>query len=150
MLTEHALSNQSLDGIDVLCVFPFLAGGFCFPCPPDSYYYSIQITVCLLTEVTIICYKYVHIAYLYQYGKWCILSYKGDDLMGKTSSAVKNRYNAKAYDQLPIRIPKGQKATVQAAAEAARESVNQYTQRALLARMGLDDWPELSQDTPEE
>lgn len=28
MLTEHALSNQSLDGIDVLCVFPFLPGAF--------------------------------------------------------------------------------------------------------------------------
>ncbi len=62
--------------------------------------------------------------------------------MGKTSSAVKNRYNAKAYDQLPIRLPKGQKATVEAAAAAVGESVNLYTQRALLARMGLKDWPE--------
>lgn len=61
--------------------------------------------------------------------------------MGKTSSAVKNRYNAKAYDQLPIRIPKGQKATVEAAAQKAGESVNQYTQGALLARMGLAGWP---------
>lgn len=61
--------------------------------------------------------------------------------MGKTSSAVKNRYNAKAYDQLPIRLPKGQKATVQAAADSAGESVNQYTQKALLQRMGLTDWP---------
>ena len=61
--------------------------------------------------------------------------------MGKTSSAVKNRYNAKAYDQLPIRLPKGQKATVQAAADDAGESVNQYTQKALLQRMGLTDWP---------
>lgn len=62
--------------------------------------------------------------------------------MGKTSSAVKNRYNAKAYDQLPIRIPKGQKATIQAAAEAAGESVNEFTQKAILARMGLETWPE--------
>ena len=61
--------------------------------------------------------------------------------MGKTSTAVKNRYNAKAYDQLPIRLPKGQKATVQAAADNAGESVNQYTQKALLQRMGLTDWP---------
>ncbi len=62
--------------------------------------------------------------------------------MGKTSSAVKNRYNAKAYDQLPIRLPKGQKATVEAAAADVGESVNLYTQRALLARMGLKTWPE--------
>lgn len=69
--------------------------------------------------------------------------------MGKTSSTVKNRYNAKAYDQLPIRIPKGQKATVQAAAEEVGESVNEYTQKALLARMGLEIWPELDDDKGE-
>ncbi len=61
--------------------------------------------------------------------------------MGKTSSAVKNRYNAKVYDQLPIRIPKGHKSTVESAATAAGESVNGYVQRAILDRMGLEDWP---------
>lgn len=69
--------------------------------------------------------------------------------MGKTSSTVKNRYNAKAYDQLPIRIPKGQKTTVEAAAKEVGESVNLYTQNALLARMGLDKWPELNQEKEE-
>lgn len=64
--------------------------------------------------------------------------------------AANRRWDANNLDRMSYTIPKGQKATVQAAAEAARESVNQYTQRALLARMGLDDWPELSQDTPEE
>ncbi|MCI6376674.1 MAG: hypothetical protein MR842_02780 [Clostridiales bacterium] len=66
--------------------------------------------------------------------------------MGKTSSAVKNRYNAKTYDQLPIRIPKGQKATIEAAAKEAGESVNLYTQKALLNRMGLSEWPETTKD----
>lgn len=61
--------------------------------------------------------------------------------MAKTSAAVKNRYVAKAYDRIPIVVPKGQKATVQAAAKEAGESVNQYTQGALLARMGLSEWP---------
>lgn len=60
----------------------------------------------------------------------------------KTSSAVKQRYNEKAYDRLAITIPKGQKATVQAAADAAGESINQYTSKALLARMGHTEWPE--------
>lgn len=68
--------------------------------------------------------------------------------MGKTSSAVKNRYNAKAYDQLPIRIPKGHKFTVESAAAAAGESVNGYVQRAILDRMGLEDWPAIQ--TPPE
>ena len=61
--------------------------------------------------------------------------------MGKTSSAVKQRYNEKAYDRLAITIPKGQKATVQAAAEQEGESINGYTNKALLARMGLVEWP---------
>lgn len=62
----------------------------------------------------------------------------------KKLTKYKNQYNAKAYDSLRIVVPKGQKATVQAAAAEAQESVNQYTQKALLQRMGLDDWPELS------
>lgn len=61
--------------------------------------------------------------------------------MGRTSSAVKQRYNEKAYDRLAITIPKGQKATVQAAAEQEGESINSYTNKALLARMGLTAWP---------
>ena len=59
-----------------------------------------------------------------------------------------NKYGAKAYDRLNIAIPKGQKATVEAAAQEAGESVNQYTQKALLARMGLDDWPTNNEETP--
>ena len=40
-----------------------------------------------------------------------------------SSSAVKNRYNAKAYDQLPIRVPKGQKATIQAVNSPHKERI---------------------------
>ena len=61
--------------------------------------------------------------------------------MGKTSSTVKNRYNLKAYDQLPIRIPKGQKATIQAAADQVGESINGFVNKAVLERIGLDEWP---------
>ena len=59
------------------------------------------------------------------------------------------RYLAK-QDELKIRLPQGQKATVQAAAMQVGESVNQYTQRALLARMGLADWPKIGQEETEE
>ena len=62
--------------------------------------------------------------------------------MGKTSAAVKNRYNAKAYDRINIVVPKGQKETIEAAAKAAGESVNGYVNRAVLLRMGMEDWPE--------
>lgn len=66
--------------------------------------------------------------------------------MGKTSSAVKQRYNEKAYDRLAITIPKGQKATVQAAAEQEGESINSYTNKALLARLGITTWPEAKEE----
>ena len=61
--------------------------------------------------------------------------------MSRTSAAVKNRYNAKAYDRLNILVPKGQKITVQVAADEVGESVNQFTNKALLARIGIDEWP---------
>jgi len=59
----------------------------------------------------------------------------------KAQQKAVNKYMKNNYDNLRIVIPKGQKATVEAAAKAAGESINQYTQKALLARMGLTEWP---------
>ena len=56
-----------------------------------------------------------------------------------------NKRYLEKQDELKIRIPGGQKATVQAAAAAVGESVNEYTQRALLARMGLETWPTIKE-----
>lgn len=55
--------------------------------------------------------------------------------MGKTSSAVKNRYNAKAYDAIPLRVPKGRKAEIKAYAEAQGESVNGFLNRLIAEAM---------------
>lgn len=62
--------------------------------------------------------------------------------MGKTSSAVKNKYNLKAYDRLAITIPKGRKQAVEAHAKARGESVNGLVNALLRADMGLseDEW----------
>lgn len=54
------------------------------------------------------------------------------------------------YDRVEIKVPKGQKATIEAAAAAAGESVNQYTQKAILARMGLEEWPKNQEEMLEE
>lgn len=62
--------------------------------------------------------------------------------MGKTSSKVKNRYNAKAYDRIFFIVPKGQKDILKAAAAEANESVNMFIQKSVLSRMGLEDWPQ--------
>ena len=61
--------------------------------------------------------------------------------MPKKQTEWSRAYNEKAYDRLAITIPTGQKATVEAAAKEAGESINLYTQKALLARMGLSEWP---------
>ena len=60
----------------------------------------------------------------------------------KTSSAVKNRYNEKAYDRVTFLVPKGHKATLQAAAVATDGSVNAYVNKAVLGRMGHSEWSE--------
>ena len=60
--------------------------------------------------------------------------------MGKTSSAVKGRYNAKTYDEIKIRVPKGQK-EVQVHAEAHGESTNGFINRAISETMERDGKP---------
>jgi uncharacterized protein (DUF1778 family) len=51
--------------------------------------------------------------------------------MGKTSSAVKNRYNDKAYDRINLIVPKGQKDVIKAHAEFMGESLNGFINRAI-------------------
>lgn len=54
----------------------------------------------------------------------------------KTSSAVKQRYNEKAYDRLAITIPKGQKQAVEAHAEKVGQTVNGLVNKLLREDMG--------------
>ena len=58
--------------------------------------------------------------------------------MGKTSSAVKDRYNAKTYDEIKVRVPKGEKDLIQAHAEARGESTNGFINRAISETMERD------------
>lgn len=68
------------------------------------------------------------------------------EFTGKAATRAKNKYNAANYDNLRIVVPKGQKVTVEAAAKEAGESINLYTQKALLARMGLSEWPPVKEN----
>ena len=56
--------------------------------------------------------------------------------------ASNRKWDAANIDRISFTVPKGQKATIEAAAKAAGESVNQSTQHALVARMGLETWPD--------
>ena len=58
--------------------------------------------------------------------------------MGKTSSAVKNRYNNKAYDRINLIVPKGQKDIIKDHAESRGESVNGFIQRAIKEAIAND------------
>lgn len=49
----------------------------------------------------------------------------------KTSSKVKDRYNAKAYDTITLRVPKGHKEIVQTHVKKRGESVNGFINRAI-------------------
>jgi uncharacterized protein (DUF1778 family) len=55
--------------------------------------------------------------------------------MSKTSAAVKNRYNNKAYDRINLTVPKGQKDIIKAYAEAHGESLNGFIQKAIAKAM---------------
>ena len=66
----------------------------------------------------------------------------------KTSSAVKQRYNEKAYDRLAITIPKGKKAAVEEYAAAHQESVNGFVNSLLRNALGLseEEWKRTSEE----
>ncbi len=58
--------------------------------------------------------------------------------MTKPTSAVKRRYNEKAYDRIEISVPKGQKEIIKAHAEAQGESTTAFIQRAIETAMRID------------
>lgn len=52
------------------------------------------------------------------------------------------KYNAKAYDEIKIRVPKGKKAFLMAKAERENSSLNSLITAALLDKLGLAEWPQ--------
>ena len=58
--------------------------------------------------------------------------------LGKTSSIVKDRYNAKAYDEIKVRVPKGKKEIIKSYAESKGESVNGFINRIIDEEMELN------------
>lgn len=51
--------------------------------------------------------------------------------MGKTSSAVKNKYNSKAYDRIALVVKKGKRDELKTYAEQRGESLNGFINRAI-------------------
>lgn len=60
--------------------------------------------------------------------------------MGKTSSAVKNKYNDKTYDRINLTVYKGEKELIKAHADKYdKGSVNGFIQRAIKETMERDN-----------
>ena len=58
--------------------------------------------------------------------------------MSKTSTAVKRKYNEKAYDRINLVVKKGQKDIIATHAERNSESVNSFINRAIAETMKRD------------
>ena len=56
---------------------------------------------------------------------------EGHIMGGNTSTASKAKYNAKAYDNIGVIVPKGQKAVIQAIASRYGLSLNGYINRLI-------------------
>ena len=54
-----------------------------------------------------------------------------DELKGKSSTKAKNKYNAKAYDNLRIIVKKGEKNIISQHAKNRNESINGFVNRAI-------------------
>ena len=51
-------------------------------------------------------------------------------------TAHQNEYISKAYDRINLLVPKGGKEQIQAAADAAVQSANEYIRQAIAERQG--------------
>lgn len=66
--------------------------------------------------------------------------------MGKTSTTAKDRYNHKTYDDIRLRVPKGQKEAIQTFAEQNGESLNGFINRLIAEAMGLTPGVDKTED----
>ena len=69
--------------------------------------------------------------------------------MSKTSNAVKDRWNAKAYDNITLRVPKGRKRLIEAFAKKQGRSVNSFINDQIYTAMGFTE-SEWKQEETEE
>lgn len=58
--------------------------------------------------------------------------------MGKTSTAAKNRWNAKSYDQIKIIVKKGEREKIKEYANSKGMSLNAYINKLIAENMEQD------------
>ncbi|MBR1989161.1 MAG: hypothetical protein IJ987_01720 [Firmicutes bacterium] len=58
--------------------------------------------------------------------------------MSEARHRANEKWNAKAYDEIKVRVPKGDKEKIQAFAQEKGETVNGFINRLIMEAMGLD------------
>lgn len=68
--------------------------------------------------------------------------------MGKASNAAKDRWNAKSYDDLRVRIPKGRKNAVEEYAKVHGTSINGLVNQFLRELVGMseEEWKQRGEE----
>ncbi len=61
--------------------------------------------------------------------------------MAQSSNEYKMNYAKEHFARIEIAIPKAAKPILDAVAKAAGEKTSEYIKRAVLMRMGVQDWP---------
>ena len=66
----------------------------------------------------------------------------GGLVVGKTSNAVKDRWNRKTYEEIKVRFPRGRKAEVDAYAKGIGFSINGFICELVRERIGMteEEW----------
>lgn len=64
---------------------------------------------------------------------------KVGEIMGKTSTASKQKYNEKAYDRIALTVKKGEKDRLKAHAEQQGETLNGFINRAIESQIQTDN-----------
>lgn len=67
---------------------------------------------------------------------------------GSPATKAKNKYKSRAYDRIEFFVPKGFKGLLQETADSAGESMNGYVNQAVLAKLGLAEWPQEVAEAP--
>lgn len=68
--------------------------------------------------------------------------------VSKAQQRAVNKYMANNYDRINLTVPKGQRDTIKAHAEARGESVNAFINRAIAQAMEQDKVPQRPQEAP--
>ena len=76
--------------------------------------------------------QYTH---LHTYRQCCIIVLEVY-LMGTARTRANNKYNAKAYDRIPVQVKKGMRDTIKAFANAKNMTVNEYIKSLIAADIG--------------